>query len=194
MSAHPRPDPTDLPALSAEADWFQLLQLPARFDLAEDEIRSAYRRLASQTHPDRFGGASQELICRATRLSAAVNDAYRTLQDPVSRASYLLQLHGGPGPDEVRDVPGDLLMEVMELREQIEEAAEQKDNAGIDRHRQTVEARRGAALERMKTLARSIENADEQQRKELRMVLNAIRYYDNLLVELARDPLAPPAP
>lgn len=194
MSNQPTPGKTSdgLPDLSPAADHFEMLGLPRQFDLSEDEIRAAYRGLARATHPDRFAGASDEVVAKANELSAAVNAAYRALLDPVSRASYMLTLAGGPGPEDVRDVPGNLLMQVMTLREQIEADKQEGNEESLKRHRQSVEGERAAAIARMKTLASSIDTADTNDKTNLRMELNAIRYYDNLLVELARDPLTNP--
>lgn len=194
MSNQPTPDntPDGLPDLSPAADHFEMLGLPRQFDLSEEEVRSAYRRLARDTHPDRFAGASEEAVARANELSAAINAAYRVLLDPVSRASYVLTLAGGPGPEDVRDVPGNLLMQVMTLRELIEQDKQAGNEDSLKRHRQSVEGDRAAAIARMQTLARTIDTVDAKDKTNLRMELNAIRYYDNLLVELARDPLTHP--
>jgi hypothetical protein len=47
------------------------------------EIKSAYRRLARQRHPDLNGGSEQ-----AARRFALLSLAYRTLNDPQERAAY----------------------------------------------------------------------------------------------------------
>ena len=91
-----------LPDVAPDADHFAVLGLPRRFDLTEADINAAYRQMARNTHPDRFGSASADTIARATQLSAAVNDAHRTLADPVTRASYVLTLAGGPAADPGR--------------------------------------------------------------------------------------------
>jgi len=191
MTNKPIPDrpPDGLPDVSAAADHFELLGLPRRFELGDDEIKAAYRRLARRIHPDRFTNAPPEVAARATELSAAVNVAHRALSDPVRRTSYLLELVGGPGPEDVRDVPGNLLMDVMMLREQIEADKQAQDRESLARHAKAIEADRASALERVTSLAKRIEAADDREKKSLRMELNAIRYYDNLLAELALDPI-----
>ncbi len=179
-----------LPDVAPDADHFALLGLPRRFDLTEADINAAYRQMARDTHPDRFGSASAETIARATQLSAAVNDAHRTIADPVTRAAYLLTLAGGPAADEVREVPGNLLAEVLMLREQLEADKASGNQQALQQHRKGLERQRAATLTRIAAIASHIAESDDLKKKSLRIELNAIKYYDNLLRELAEDPLA----
>jgi molecular chaperone HscB len=68
---------------------------------------------------------------RAEALSARINEAYKTLQNPLLRAQYLLSLRGiEVAEDETAKVEDpELLMEVLEAREQIEEAEQEEDLA-----------------------------------------------------------------
>jgi len=179
-----------LPDLAPDADHFAVLGLPRRFDLTGAEISVAYRAMARRTHPDRFGGASAETIARATQLSAEVNEAYRTLSDTVTRAAYLLTLAGGAAADEVREVPGSVLAEIMMLREQLEADKASGDRKAMRQHRATLERQRAATLDRIAAFADNITDADIDDKKALRIELNIIKYYDNILRELAEDPLA----
>ena len=49
-------------------------------DATSDEVRSAYRRLCSRYHPDRFANDPGK-IASATQLLAEINRAYAVLQD-----------------------------------------------------------------------------------------------------------------
>lgn len=66
---------------------------------------------------------------RAEALSARINEAYKTLQNPLLRAQYLLSLRGiEVAEDETAKVEDpELLMEVLDAREQIEEAESEED-------------------------------------------------------------------
>ena len=114
------------------ADYFDLLGLERCYAVDEAKLEAACRALTRNVHPDRFTGQPDEVRAMATRLSAEVNQAVDVLKDPVRRANYMLELAGGPSAAEVHDVPGDLLMEVMTLREQIEEAQAQSDAEALD--------------------------------------------------------------
>lgn len=105
-------------------DHFARLGLPAALDLEPASLDRAYFALQRQWHPDRFVSRSPEERARASTEAASLNDAYRTLKDPLSRAVYLAQLRGVelPGDGKTIDDP-ELLMEAMEAREALHEAA-----------------------------------------------------------------------
>ena len=80
-----------------QADPFTALGLPAAPGLTDDEVRSAWRRIAAATHPDRADGGDP------ARFAAAA-DAYTTLRTHFGRAEALADLPraGAPG----RQPPG----------------------------------------------------------------------------------------
>jgi molecular chaperone HscB len=104
-------------------DHFARLGLPAALDLEPAALDRAYFALQRQWHPDRFVAKPPAERARASVEAAALNDAYRTLKDPLSRAVYLAALHGVelPGDGKTIDDP-ELLMEAMEAREKLHEA------------------------------------------------------------------------
>ncbi len=105
-------------------DHFARLGLPAALDIETAALDRAYFALQRQWHPDRFVAKPPEERARASVEAAALNDAYRTLKDPLSRAVYLAGLKGVelPGDGKTIDDP-DLLMEAMEAREELHEAS-----------------------------------------------------------------------
>ncbi len=175
-------------------DYFTLLGLDRRYDLDEEQLHGVCLGLARYIHPDRFAEAPEEVRRLATRLSAEVNNAVAVLLDPVRRASYLLDLAGGPTAGQERGVPGELLREVLVLREQITEAKERHDEAELERLRATIGSQREENLRRIAPLAEGACAADAGHRRELRLRLNAMKYWDNLLAESTPDPLAPATP
>lgn len=105
-------------------DHFARLGLPAALELDGAALDRAYFTAQRQWHPDRFVGRPPEERAKASTEAAGLNDAYRTLKDPLSRAAYLAGLKGVelPGDGKTIDDP-DLLMEAMEAREALHEAA-----------------------------------------------------------------------
>ena len=104
-------------------DHFARLGLPAALDLDAGALDKAYFAGQRQWHPDRFVAKPPEERAKASTEAAALNDAYRTLKNPLDRAVYLATLKGVelPGDGKTIDDP-DLLMEAMETREELEEA------------------------------------------------------------------------
>jgi len=171
-------------------DYFALLGLPTTYDVDQADLRSAYRSLGRSVHPDRFTAESPDRVSLATQLSAAVNEAYRTLADPVWRADYLLTVSGGPTSSEVREVPGELLAEVMVLREELDEARAAGDGKAIERHARHVTSKRAECITRIEQAAKSLSGATDDAKRNLRLQLNSIKYWDNLLAELSTSPLS----
>ncbi|TKX22430.1 J-type co-chaperone JAC1 [Elsinoe australis] len=89
-------------------------------------LRKEFLQLQAKAHPDL---APQERKRQAEALSARINEAYKTLQNPLLRAQYLLSLRGiDVAEDETAKVEDpELLMEVLETRETIEEAQAEED-------------------------------------------------------------------
>lgn len=93
-------------------------------------LRKEYLQLQAQAHPDRHQGEDK---ARAEGASARINEAYKTLQNPLLRAQYLLSLRGiDVAEDETAKVEDpELLMEVLEMREEIESIRIEEDLAPL---------------------------------------------------------------
>lgn len=57
-------------------------------DASHEELRHAYHRLVKLWHPDRYASATDDMHAQAERRMRQLNEAYRTLSDPVARAEY----------------------------------------------------------------------------------------------------------
>lgn len=106
-------------------------------------LKREFLQLQARAHPDLHPQADKK---RAEALSARINEAYKTLQNPLLRAQYLLSLRGiEVAEDETAKVEDpDLLMEVLEAREMIEEAGSEEELVGLkeeneERIRQSLE-------------------------------------------------------
>lgn len=67
-------------------DYYRLLGLPRGASLSE--IKSAYRRMAAQYHPDKVSGLGPEVQEVAQAKMLELNEAMAVLADPVQRAKY----------------------------------------------------------------------------------------------------------
>jgi molecular chaperone HscB len=107
---------------------FELFDLPVGFSIDLDVLSRRYRELQRTVHPDRYASASDQERRLSVQRAAQINEAYRCLKDPLSRARYLLELQGLAVDDENnKAMDPEFLMEQMELREALEEA-QAKDN------------------------------------------------------------------
>ncbi len=102
---------------------FALFGLPERFALERADLDARWRRLQASVHPDRFaaeGAAAQRV---AMQWAVRVNEAYRRLREPLSRAAYLCELRGAPiDAHDNTAMPADFLVQQMQWREALEDA------------------------------------------------------------------------
>lgn len=113
-------------------DHFARLGLPAALDLDAGALDKAYFAQQRRWHPDRFVARPAEERARASSEAAAVNDAYRTLKDPLARAVYLAGLNGVEMPADGKTIDDpELLMEAMEAREELHEASTMQTIDGL---------------------------------------------------------------
>ena len=112
---------------------FDLFQLPARYTLDADTLEHAYRTVQAQVHPDRFAAAGDAQKRIAMQWATRTNEAYQTLRDPLKRATYLLSLRGiDVGAHNNTAMEPAFLMQQMEWREGIEDAAAAKNVDALD--------------------------------------------------------------
>src|ERR1700690_3741387 len=110
-------------------DFFSVFGLVPRLDLDLGMLEHEFHRLSRKLHPDRFARAHENEKQWSLADTALLNDAYRTLKDPLHRTEYLLKLegaeigeeHAGKDRKDPSRVPADLLEEVFELNMQLEE-------------------------------------------------------------------------
>jgi molecular chaperone HscB len=115
---------------------FDLFGLPPRYSIEGETLERSYREIQSQVHPDRFAHAGDAERRASLQWTTRVNEAYRTLKDPVQRAKHLLELQGVDVAFETNTaMPPDFLMQQMELREALEEA---KSPGALDEMRKTL--------------------------------------------------------
>lgn len=176
----------DLLAHVQGEDYFALFGLPRRYDLDARELDRKYLLICRNIHPDRFAAAGEEMQSFALRASAAINRAHEVLAHPHLRAEYLLESSGGRSAAQDKSVPADLLSQVMEIREEIEEAKSKQDQDSLATIRRTIETRLSETKTRIAALcARLTGDGAQSEKDELRRRLNAVKYLENLLGQLA---------
>ncbi|KAI9171564.1 J-type co-chaperone JAC1 [Paramyrothecium foliicola] len=133
-------------------------------------LRREFLQLQARAHPDLH---PPEHKARAEATSALINEAYRTLSNPLLRAQYLLSLRGvDVANDETLKIEEpDLLMEVLESREDIEAAT---DEAELDEPRRVNDDRIAASEAELERAFRT-DDVDAAKREAVRL-----RYWINI--------------
>ena len=98
--------------------YYDALGLKPKLALDSEDLKKRFYDRSRQWHPDRFGRASSEEKQRSEEMTAVLNDAFRALRDPVTRAEYFLR---ESGLELSKDAPPELLEEVFELNMALEE-------------------------------------------------------------------------
>ena len=119
--------------LAREADYFAFFSLPQSLQIDSAALEQLFHRLSWKLHPDNFVKASEFERNLALERSSELNDAYRTLRDPISRVEYLL-LRAGVRKEGTtkQQAPPELLEEVFELNEALDELREAKADGAAD--------------------------------------------------------------
>jgi molecular chaperone HscB len=121
-------------------DDFTLFGLAPRHALDRAALDARWRELQAEVHPDRFaaeGAAAQRV---AMQWAVRVNEAYQRLKDPLRRAAYLCELRGAPVDAERNTaMPGAFLVQQMQWREALAEAAGLAEVEQIDAEVQRTE-------------------------------------------------------
>jgi molecular chaperone HscB len=120
----------------APVDYFTFFGLPRKLNLDLATLEKDFYELSRKLHPDLNAQAGSREQEWSLQQSSLLNDAHRTLKDPIKRTQYLLQLEGveleeqsktateqarSAGQIKKQIVPPDLLEEVFELNMQLEE-------------------------------------------------------------------------
>ena len=112
---------------------FQLFNLPIAFSVDLATLESNYRKIQSESHPDRFVAATNAEKIQSMQTATLANEAYLTLKSAGLRAAYLLGLQGIVAIDEKNNqMPADFLMQQIEWREAVEDAENAHNVAALE--------------------------------------------------------------
>jgi molecular chaperone HscB len=131
-------------------DDFTLFGLAQRFEIDRAALDERWRELQAEVHPDRFAAEGTAAQRVAMQWSVRVNEAYRRLKDPLTRAAYLCELRGVPvAADRNTAMPADFLHQQMAWREELDDAA---DPAALHRIDTRIDALERDLLAQLKVL------------------------------------------
>jgi molecular chaperone HscB len=168
-------------------DYFAFLELTRNLAIDAKDLEKKFYALSRHLHPDLHSRKSQAERDQAEESTAVLNDAYRTLRDPIARAEYLLKLEGlDIGEQTTKDVPPELLEEVFELNMALEELR----GGDTDVIPQLASARErfdGMRGELDREMHQKFEEWDASHGREaltaVRQLLNRRKYITNLIAQ-----------
>jgi molecular chaperone HscB len=195
-------------------DYFTFFGLPRKLNVDVPNLEREFYQLSRKLHPDLYSGADPREQEWSLEQSSQLNDAYRTLKDPIKRTEYLLRLEGveleeqsksatdqarATGQVKKQVVPPDLLEEVFDLNMQLEELRMQKkmgedDPALIEevgRQKPELEEKHEALLGELKNVwaewDRAADTGAEADRLKIRDKMVDLLNRRNYLKNLVRD-------
>jgi molecular chaperone HscB len=197
----------------APVDHFAFFGLPRKLALDTGQLERDYYDMSRKLHPDLYSTANAREQEWSLEQTSKLNDAYRTLKDPIARTQYLLRLEGveleeqskaateearSTGKVKKQVVPPDLLEDVFELNMQLEELREQKKLAEDDpalleeigKQKLSLEAKQDELLHELKTCWKEWDAApdgDDAARAKVRDRMVDLLNRRNYIRNLVRD-------
>jgi molecular chaperone HscB len=142
------------------ADYFAFFGVPQELTLDLETLERRFHSLSWKLHPDHFARASEDERQLSLDLSSQLNDAYRTLRDPVARVEYLLSLNGMRKEGQKKQqAPPELLEEVFELNESLDELREARASGGNAAQMQGLRAKLESAQHKFES---SLADVDQE--------------------------------
>jgi len=192
-------------ALGRFGDYFSFFGVSRRLTLDAADLERRFREMSRKFHPDYFYNAAPAERLASLERSSYLNDAYRTLRNPVSRIEHLLAIEGLPSAkseEGTAKVPPDLLEEVFALNEELDEIREQRESGAdagalsvrLDGARKPIERKRDQHERQLQDLAARWDSQEQASAQDKRATLEALRerllernYINNLLATIDRE-------
>jgi len=195
-------------------DYFTFFGFPRKLDLDTSVLEKEFYALSRHLHPDMSANAETQERAWSLEQSSMLNDAYRTLKDPIKRTEYLLRLEGveldeqstratekarATGELKKQVVPSDLLEEVFELNMHLEELRVQKklgedDPAMLEeigKARLSLEEKYDALFNELKSQwkkwDKAVDSGTEQERVKIRDTMVDLLNRRSYIRNLVRD-------
>ena len=198
----------------APVDFFAFFGLPRKLNVDLPNLEKEFYTLSRKLHPDLYSGADSREQEWSLEQSSQLNEAYRTLKDPIKRTHYLLRLEGveleeqsktatdqarATGAVKKQVVPPDLLEEVFDLNMQLEELRMQKKTGEDDpalleeigRQKLELEEKFEGLLDELKGLwtqwDQAVDTGAEEDRRKIRDHMVDVLNRRNYIRNLVRD-------
>ncbi len=195
-------------------DYFAFFGLPRKLNIDVENLQKEFYELSRRLHPDMAARHDEREREWSLEQSSQLNDAYRTLKDPIKRTEYLLRLEGveleeqskaatdrarASGEAKKQVVPEDLLEEVFELNMQLEELRMNQETGEndasliqeLENHKAGLEKKYQALSDELKTYWGDWDKLDdastEDARKKVRDKMADLLNRRSYIRNLVRD-------
>jgi molecular chaperone HscB len=187
------------------SDYFAMFEMPRKLWIEMGALEQKFLQLSWKLHPDNFVNATPQERDISLKRGSELNDAYRTLRDPVARVEYLLAIEGARKEGQNKQqAPPELLEEVFELNESLDELRQTKasggDTVALKQHLEAAENNFESKLNevdgQLQAAAREWDQAlddkaDDARRDSLKSMLNDLlnrrSYIRNLVVNVQKE-------
>ncbi len=176
---------------SPPTDYFTFFSLPRHLSINIEALQAKFYDLSRKLHPDKYSRKSETERANSTAATAVLNDAWRTLKNPITRAEYLLAQSGLEiGEQRSKDVPPELLDEVFELNMALEELRHGDQSAKVElaTAREKFQAMLAASDADLENLfVKHDAESCPPALAAIRAVLNRRRYITNLIRDVDKE-------
>ncbi len=112
-------------------NFFQFYNIPESFQVNQADLKKKFYQYSKEYHPDFYANASDEKQSEILELSTINNKAYHTLSNPAKLLEYILREHDLVNEGAKPQLPGDFLMEMMDINERLMEVDDAEQLAQI---------------------------------------------------------------
>ena len=151
------------PTLPLMTNYFELFSIKESFHPDAALLKKKFYELSRQFHPDRFVSGGTAAMEEAEKMSAHINLGYQTLKNEDTLMAYILMLHDVLETEEKYNLSPAFLMEMMELNEEVSDAAMDGDATEKQAAKESLELHLQAIEKSMLPFIDSFENGNHSK-------------------------------
>jgi molecular chaperone HscB len=141
--------------MNGQPNYFELFDIEVQYAVDVAMIRKKFLTLSRKFHPDFLAQATEAEQAEGLAMSSTINEAYKTLGNPMACIEYVLKLHNSIKQDEKPVLSNDFLMEMMELNEALTEAKMDADDKAIGAAMQSLQLIEANEFDKVEHILRS---------------------------------------
>ncbi len=169
-------------------DYFAFFSFDRRLSLDTEELQRRYYSLSRLVHPDRYQRGTPNEKRFALDATAILNDAFRTLRDPVARAEYVLKEEGfTPAEKKSKRVPPELIEDVFDANMVLEDfrGGDASVRPAVESELERFRSHRDEIDSKLKVLFAEYDDTGSRQALErIRAALDRRSFVENIIGEM----------